>query len=58
MILPLLTINDFETHDEFRIYMKKRRIQIANYLWRNKSYYNDNGKINKDCKVNEPIKKI
>ena len=33
-ILPLAVITDFKTHDEFRSYMKKRRIQITNYEWR------------------------
>jgi hypothetical protein len=36
-ILPLAVITDFKTHDDFRSYMKKRRIQITNYEWRLKN---------------------
>ena len=38
-ILPILTKFDFNSDDEFKAYMKKRRVQIYNKEWRENHPY-------------------
>lgn len=53
-IMEIKSINDFENQIEYRRYMKKRRTQITNYLYRNNLYLNSNGDIIKSCTLEKP----